>query len=167
MSGLRFSGSPARIRATTGGRSRIRRALGAVATTALLAAAGAITLPAGAAQAAGSSCGGGPTVRDYQGRTFSTRTCPTWTSAHVLDTRWPTAGLSGELYAGNNWVVCQAIGRENPELGGGKNNYWLYTQGDVAYDQQGWGWVPATAMSYGVNWGRIPGVPDCAPDFQG
>ncbi|WP_203724890.1 hypothetical protein [Streptomyces sp. SID13588] len=143
-----------------------RHAIAAAATTACLAVL-PVAVPT-AAHAAGGSCWGGPTVKDYAGRVFASRTCPTWTEALVMDDRWPTSPAIGRLFAANNWMVCQAVGRDNPQLGGGRNTYWVYTQGDVSYsDKNGWGWVPATAFTYGGDWQPIPGVPLCAAGFNG
>lgn len=40
-------------------------------------------------------------------------------------------------------------------------HWWLWTQGDVAYADNGWGWFPATKVSGGNNWEPIPGLQNC------
>ncbi|MBN1172152.1 MAG: hypothetical protein JXA67_08250 [Micromonosporaceae bacterium] len=151
----------------TARRSTRARLLAALAST--IAATGlAVAIP-GTAHAA-SSCWSGPTVTDYRGRTYATSTCPTWTGAYVLSNPWQEgegALRVGYLYAGNNWMACQYRGSDNPPYGGYSNHYWLYTQADVAYGStQGWGWLPATAVSVGGDEEAIPGVPFCA-EFDG
>lgn len=111
------------------------------------------------ASAAASGCWGtGPTVKDYRGYRYATRYCHNYRGGqlHLY------AGISGYLYAGNNWFVCQSrLGIENPHVGSARNNIWLYTQGDVGYSYHGWGWFPATYVSGGVNYGPIPGLRWC------
>ncbi|MBI3898730.1 MAG: hypothetical protein HY308_10600 [Gammaproteobacteria bacterium] len=113
-------------------------------------------------------CWNGPTVTDWRGRNFNTRTCPTWTGSYVNSEPWSVGEGAlhvGYLYAGNNWVVCQMKGLSNNDHGPGLNDIWLYTQSDktLAYpERQGWGWLPATAMSYGGDYQPIPGVPWCS-----
>ncbi|YCK37138.1 hypothetical protein ACNF49_24715 [Actinomadura sp. ATCC 39365] len=137
----------------------------ALAAGAVLVASLAFAPPAEARQA---SCWGGPTVTDYKGRTFSTSTCPTWIQTAVLDqAALPGAETTGVLFPGDNWMVCQRRSGENPEYGGGRNNYWLYTQGDTSRLHGGWGWIPATAVSYGGDYQAIPGVKLCPAGFYG
>ncbi len=145
-------------------KNQLRRRIGVVlAGISVLPGAVAVATP-GAAQAA-ASCWAGPGVRDVQGRWFSTRTCPTWVSAQAYLHPWhPGEGniSVGTLYAGNNWFVCQTRGGSNPSWGGYSNHWWLYTQTDTGGWNDGWGWFPATAVSYGANEQPVPGVPDCA-----
>ena len=99
----------------------------------------------------------GPTVTDYRGVVFSTRYCHNYRAGYTT-----MAGVrNGYLYAGTNWFVCQQRAGENPPVGNARNNIWLYTQGDVAYNSRGWGWFPATHVSGGVNYGPVPGLRWC------
>ncbi len=154
----------------TGEHNRVRpvlargKSVAGILTLGVALAAGSSAIVAPSASADG-SCWGGPTVTDYKGRTFATHTCPTWTGTGVYDAV-VTPETSGYLYAGDNWMVCQKTGSNNPTFGaGGQNDYWLYTQGDVSYFHGGWGWIPATAVSYGGDWQPIPGVPLCPANF--
>lgn len=112
-----------------------------------------------ASAASYSGCWGtGPTVTDFRGYRYPTRYCHNYQGGQLrLYSR-----VSGYLYAGNNWFVCQSrLGIENPRVGTARNNIWLYTEGDVGYAYHGWGWFPATYVSGGVNYGPIPGLPWC------
>ncbi|GGT53776.1 hypothetical protein [Streptomyces purpureus] len=134
-----------------------RAALAALfASTAVLALGTAVS-----AQASGGSCRQGPTVTDFLGGRFPTSVCPTWITSHVRQDPNGGTASAGVLYAGHNWVVCQRMGGTNPKNGTGVNNYWLYTQADVGFMNNGWGWLPANAVSYGGDWEPIPGVPMC------
>jgi hypothetical protein len=161
-----------------GTRPRRRRARSPLrAAAALLTLVGGVlTLNTAVPQAAhaSSSCWSGPTVTTYLGHRDAMRTCPTWTGTNVyLDTLGAShTWVVGYLYAADNWVYCQKWGAANPRFGTSSyNHYWLYTQGDVnkatAYDTDAWGWVPATAVSYGGNDGKVPGVPTCPEGFYG
>ena len=134
-----------------------------------LVGGGLIGLTPSAAQAAG-SCTAGPYRTEPIGVVVPTRWCPTWHGTTVY--YWPdvansatvpsTTGQAGYLYAGTNWVVCQFYGAPNPRFGTSyHNHYWLLTQGDVGYNSDGWGYIPATVVSYGGNEQPIPGVPQC------
>lgn len=143
----------------------MRPALRALAAAALATVTLALAAPSSYAAPVRSSCsGGGPTVTDPWAQTYATVYCPTWTAADMTYGPYTSPAhlvVTGRMYAGTNWVVCQSVGRENPALGGGHNRYWIYTQGDVAYRDRGWGWLPATAFSYGGDYEPIPGVPIC------
>ncbi|WP_433364947.1 hypothetical protein [Streptosporangium sp. CA-115845] len=157
---------------TSIGRSRSILARAAMAAAALVSVAGfTVAVPAtahaaGAVQAA-NSCWSGPNVTDWRGRTFKSRTCPTWTGTWVYSGPYGTgdgATVVGYLNAANNWVVCQTRGGGNPRLGGNQNTIWLYTQGDTTQawpERKAWGWIPATAVSYGADNAAVPGVPMC------
>ncbi|RSS48313.1 hypothetical protein EF912_25390 [Streptomyces sp. WAC07061] len=145
--------------------SRTLAAVVGLAGALLLGAPQAQAAAGGALGSAAGSCWAGPRVTDHTNHSYSTSVCPTWTTADLTDGPSADPGDSavvGRLWAGNNWVVCQMWGRPNPSLGGGANHYWLYTQGDVAYRNGGWGWLPATAVSYGGDDEPIPGVEFCA-----
>ncbi len=103
--------------------------------------------------------GTGPVVTDFRGVKYSTRYCHNYLGGNL---RLYTT-VSGYLYAGNNWFVCQSRFGENPPVGSAWNNIWLYTQGDVAYAYHGWGWFPATYVSGGTNYNPIPGLRWCGP----
>ena len=121
-----------------------------------------------ATHAAPGSCWAGPTVTDWLGRKHQTRVCPTWTGTNLLDIPQEGTTKVGYLNAGNNWVVCQSYGGANPQLGGTRNHWWLYTQADTVSgypERKGWGWLPATAVSYGGDEEPIPDVPACPPPF--
>ena len=70
----------------------------------------------------------------------------------------------GYLRSTTSWFVCQIqfLGSENPAVGEWRNDIWLYTQGDEAYANGGWGWFPATYVSGGANYGPIPGLQQCS-----
>jgi hypothetical protein len=71
----------------------------------------------------------------------------------------------GYLNAGTNWFVCQVRNNENPPVPEGyRNNIWLYTQADRAYEdtQRGWGEFPANRVSSSTgDYEPIPGLPWC------
>jgi hypothetical protein len=93
---------------------------------------------------------------------YHTWYCSAYTAGDVEDTI-----PQGLLRAGTSWFVCQKkwVGYENPRVGSARNDWWLFTLADVAYANSwtgGWGWFPATKISGGANWGRIPGnLPNC------
>ncbi|MGW1362643.1 hypothetical protein ACWHLZ_37510 [Streptomyces chartreusis] len=68
--------------------------------------------------------------------------------AAAADGCWGNAGQKkgpgGGTYTArycHNWFVCQQkFDLENPPVGSARNNWWLWTQGDVAYADNGWGW---------------------------
>ncbi|GGT05460.1 hypothetical protein ACFFV7_09385 [Nonomuraea spiralis] len=124
-------------------------------------ALGCLGAPSGAT-AQSASCWGGPTVTIPNGKTYSTKVCPTWTQTRVRELPATNGETTGYLFPANNWVVCQRSGGENDQLGGGRNNIWLYTEGDTTQNEyNGWGWIPATSVSYGGDYQAIPGVPWC------
>jgi hypothetical protein len=69
----------------------------------------------------------------------------------------------GYLYASRSWFMCQLpFDDENPAVGSARNNWWLLTISDDAYDDRsGYGWFPATRVSGGGNYEPIPRLPDC------
>jgi len=111
------------------------------------------------ASAAGGCSGYGGAHTDVFGNTYGTTNCYAYTPGYI---RYNGTN-SGYLYAGTSWFVCQEKfpGIENPPVGSARNNYWLYTQGDVGYSHSGWGWFPATKISGGVNYGPVPGLHSC------
>lgn len=129
-----------------------------MAASATRVTASAASIRASAASYSG-CWGTGPVVTDFRGYRYGTRYCHNYRSGQ-LDLY---GGWSGYLYAGNNWFVCQSRFRSlpNPSVGSARNNIWLYTQGDVAYNHHGWGWFPATEVSGGVNYAPIPGLRWC------
>ncbi|MFC7403663.1 hypothetical protein [Georgenia alba] len=129
----------------------------AATVTGMVALASPTVGATASAATATASCWDGPNVTDYQGSTYDTSICPTWKGSVVGFGSTDT----GYLYAGNNFVVCQQRGGENPQHGGARNDIWLYTQGDEQYQDSGWGWLPATVVSYGGDYQPIPGVPWC------
>lgn len=108
-------------------------------------------------------CAKATAVTIPSGKETQTWRCPTHRAGPVYAS--PESNRrTGYLRDGNNWFVCQRRGRPNPETPTGKNNIWLYTQGDTATGNEGWGWFPATFVTYGENMQPVPGVPDCASD---
>ena len=98
------------------------------------------------------SCPAGPA-----GLTLGTKWCHDYRSSRF---RWQGV-TTGYLYAGDNWFMCQRPGGTNPAVGTARNNWWLFTQGDVGYAHRGWGWFPATMVSGGGNYEPIPGLRGC------
>jgi hypothetical protein len=131
----------------------------------ITAAVAATLTAAGPASAAAGCSGAGPTVTDHLGNTWSTTYCDAWLSGDLERGvgKDDPSEISGHLYAGRAWFVCQqqVPHLENPPVGEYRNNWWLYTQGDVAYSDQGWGWFPAVNVSGGGDYEPIPGLPDC------
>jgi hypothetical protein len=130
---------------------------------ALFGAVPVVTVTTAAPAQAASGCwGSGGAHTDYLGNTYGTMWCHAYHSGNVV-----AAGVvRGYLYAGDSWFVCQHqwLGRNNPPVGGAQNNWWLYTQGDTSTGDRyhGWGWFPATHISGGRNWEKIPGgLRDC------
>lgn len=110
------------------------------------------------AHVAASGCtSAGPRVTDFRGIHYETRYCHNYRGGSLR----LYSGHSGYLNAGTNWFVCQQRFGENPRVGNARNNIWLYTQGDVSYGHHGWGWLPATYVSGGTNYGPIPGLRWC------
>ena len=144
---------------------RIRNRFTTAAAITAVIGATALVSPA-PAQAAG-SCSAGPRKTDFTNRTYDTRYCPTWLQVEVTIDLLASAsgGLQvGVLDGGTSWFVCQAVGADNPSHGGGQNRWWLYTKADRPAGpawRQGWGWIPATAVSLGGNNEPIPGLPAC------
>ena len=133
-------------------RTKAKCALLAAALTAALAAA------APSPASAYSGCwSGGPSVELQPGLTLGTKWCHNYRSYRL---RWQGV-TTGHLYAGNNWFVCQRPGGANPAVGSARNNWWLFTQGDIGYAHRGWGWFPATMVSGGGNYAPIPGLRSC------
>jgi hypothetical protein len=147
---------------------RLRR-MAALAAVALFASL-ALTLSSGAgrAQAATGCSGAGPTAGpDPAGWDYSTRYCYAYSAGYMKDGGpfwWMDPSVnSGYLRVGTSWFVCQAqFSVDNPKVGTAQNNWWLYTEGDVAYSNHGWGWFPATRVSGGANWQPVPGLTHCA-----
>lgn len=137
----------------------------ATASDARFEAPKASDLAAQPVTAAAAGCWGtGPTVTNHLGTTFATKYCHNYQAGDVVRPAQPSVTTySGYLYAGDNWFVCQRqiTAWENPPVGSARNNWWLYTQGDVAYADRGWGWFPATKVSGGGNYEPIPGLPTC------
>lgn len=115
--------------------------------------------------AAAAGCWGtGPTVTDYFGYTWATRYCHNYQAGNVVRANQSSVSVSsGHLYAGDNWFACQRqiTAWENPPVGSARNNWWLWTQGDVGYSDGGWGWFPANKVSGGGNYEPIPGLGTC------
>jgi Putative metal-binding motif len=140
---------------------------------ALLLATGAAALgTAPAASAAGTCQARAESITDYQGRPFATRYyCSTYVGSAVYANPFDTSLLDDSGYvnaAAEVWVICQKQGRANPAISGNTNanTWWLYTQGDApranAYGYtQGWGYLPANAVSQGAQNAQVPGVPVC------
>lgn len=110
---------------------------------------------------------------DDVGRTFSPLYyCSTAVGSAVYANPFDRAPLDDTGFvnaAPEVWVICQKQGRANPVLQGNTtNNWWLYTKGDTARANthgytQGWGYLPATAVSQASQNQQVPGVPPC-PD---
>ncbi|WP_210594412.1 hypothetical protein [Streptomyces sp. GESEQ-35] len=73
---------------------------------------------------------------------------------------WGNAG-SKQGPGGATYTAQQFTDRENPPVGDARNNWWLWTQADDAYSNNGWGWFPATKVSGGGNYQPIPGLQNC------
>jgi hypothetical protein len=133
---------------------RILASLGAAAVL----AAGAVALTPASASAAAGCWGDAGTKTDPEGRTYTARYCHNYQGGDIM---W--AGKIGYLYAGDNWFVCQKKfpNDPNPPVGGARNDWWLYTQGDTGSTHQAWGWFPATKVSGGGNYEPVPGLPAC------
>ncbi|MER6943046.1 hypothetical protein ABT294_03380 [Nonomuraea sp. NPDC000554] len=132
----------------------------ATMTTVVLAVGGVglFDATASAQTAAAGSCGGnGPLVTDPGGHRYPTTYCRNYVGGALYN----GAVKVGYLNAGRNWFACQKLGAENPAVGGARNNYWLYTKGDKAYADGGWGWFPATMVSGGGNYERVPDLSLC------
>ncbi|WP_433046553.1 hypothetical protein [Dactylosporangium sp. CS-033363] len=142
---------------TVGG--RVRR-LAVLAATALALTGGGLAVSASPAAAASGCSGNGPVVQDWWNPPRATKYCNAYRSGYVYAIA-SQGELSGYLYAGTSWFVCQLTGGENPAVGSAHNNWWLYTQGDTAYNYGGWGWFPATMVSGGGNYQPVPGLPIC------
>jgi hypothetical protein len=134
--------------------------IGAIVAIVSLATIGVATTATPAAASHPGCWGTGPVVDDPWNPPWNTKYCHNYRSGYVY-TRATTGDVSGYLYAGTNWFVCQRRGGENPPVGNARNNYWLYTQGDDGYRYGGWGWFPATMVSGGGNYQPIPNLPSC------
>ncbi|CNE70892.1 Putative serine/threonine-protein kinase PknA [Mycobacterium tuberculosis] len=99
----------------------------------------------------------GKQVTDPEGRLFDTWSCRTAKQGPLF--LEPSGGTrTGYIKSSSNWFVCQADGAANP---GGKGTTWLYTQGDDRYQNDGWGWFPASSVS--PTWAEqpVPDIPAC------
>ncbi|MBG0853046.1 hypothetical protein I2W78_14600 [Streptomyces spinoverrucosus] len=136
----------------------MKRILASLGATAVLAA-GAVALTPASASAAAGCWGNAGQKQGPGGATYTARYCHNYQGSEVGigDT------ATGYLYAGDNWFVCQQqfTDVENPPVGDARNNWWLWTQGDDAYSNNGWGWFPATKVSGGGNYQPIPGLQNC------
>lgn len=145
-----------RTRRLSASRPKRRRLVaGLCATGALFLLTGLSASPA----AAYSGCWGpGPNVNQGPNILWGTTWCHNYASYRTVH----RGAVTGYLYAGNNWFICQQRFGENPRPGSARNNWWLYTQGDVGYRESGWGWFPATYVSGGGNYQPIPGLRGCS-----
>jgi hypothetical protein len=142
----------------------------------LLALTGAIAIAATAGAAATTTCEAkqGSKATDDVGRTFSPLySCSTKVQSAVYANPFDRRALddSGVMDpAADVPVVCQKQGRANPALtGAATNNWWLYTKGNKALPNgdgysQGWGYLPANAVTQATKDQQVPGVPPC-PDL--
>ncbi|OAA27137.1 serine/threonine protein kinase [Frankia sp. EI5c] len=111
-------------------------------------------------------------VRDYLNRVFQRQyMCPTDVGSPVFANIGADATdpLDDSGYMRSNpagvWVICQTQGRDNPEIGGRRSRWWLYTQGDLSRQNafgytRAWGYLPASAVP-GSGGEALPGVPAC------
>ncbi|WP_165959031.1 hypothetical protein, partial [Actinomadura sp. KC345] len=99
----------------------------------------------------------GRKVTDPRGRVFETWSCRTIRQGPLFLERAPGTTV-GYLRSSSNWFVCQARGAQNPE---GTGSTWLYTQGDDRFENDGWGWFPASSVSATWGDGPVPGMPPC------
>ncbi|WP_131744712.1 hypothetical protein [Frankia sp. Cppng1_Ct_nod] len=124
------------------------------------------------AQAAESCSAAHRPVTDYAGQRYEYRYyCSTYVGSPVygnIDKSFTNPlDDSGYMYRSSRvWVVCQVKGRPNPVIQGNTNTWWLYTQGDASRPnafgfKNGWGFLPATAVSQGGQNKSVPGVPVC------
>jgi hypothetical protein len=139
----------------------MKRALLAGVLTAIALAA----IPTAGAQAASGCYDRGPDRSRWVGNgipfleSYHTWYCYAYRSDYLVE----NGNNQGYLYAGTSWFVCQKKwqGQENPAVGSARNDWWLWTLGDVQY-VGGWGWFPATKISGGGNYQPIPGnLPTC------
>jgi hypothetical protein len=84
--------------------------------------------------------------------------CTTVVGTYVYRQPRADADRTGYLLAGNNWIIWQVRGGENPQLGQSVySDLWLYTQSDVAHDRAGgWGWAPAAAVAGARDYRPLP-----------
>lgn len=145
--------------------------------TGLLALSGALAISAPAAASAPAppppdKCESRPESKtDDVGRTFSPIFyCSTKAASAVYANPFDRKKLvdSGLMNASANvWVICQKQGRANPvPTGASSNTWWLYTKGDKAAANsygytQGWGYLPANAVTQATKDKQVPGVPGC------
>ncbi|GAB2987772.1 hypothetical protein GCM10023080_061720 [Streptomyces pseudoechinosporeus] len=137
----------------------MKRTLASLGAAAVLAV-GAVALTPASASAAPNGCWGNAGQKTGpNGNTYTARYCHNYQGSEVgIGTT-----VTGYLYAGDNWFTCQQqfTDRPNPPVGDARNNWWLWTQGDEGYSNNGWGWFPATKVSGGGNYEPIPGLPNC------
>lgn len=135
----------------------MKRMLASLGAAAVLATGAVALTPTGASAAPNGCWGNAGQKQGPGGKTYTARYCHNYQGGVVGFGDKDT----GYLYAGDNWFVCQIKYGENPPVGNARNNWWLYTQGDKAYSDGGWGWFPATKVSGGGNYEPIPGLPTC------
>ncbi|BCL28232.1 hypothetical protein ACFFS2_11280 [Streptomyces aurantiacus] len=137
----------------------MKRILASLGAAAVLAAGAIVTAPASASAAPNGCWGDAGTKTDPEGRTDTARYCHNYQSGDII---WYATDI-GDLYAGDNWFICQQqdAGYPNPPVGDARNDWWLFTQGDTGSTHGGWGWFPATKISGGSNWEPVPGLPIC------
>ncbi|WP_151477110.1 hypothetical protein [Streptomyces albicerus] len=137
----------------------MKRTLASLGAAAVLASGAIVLTPASASAAPNGCWGNAGTKTDPDGRTYTARYCHNYQSGDII---WHRNKI-GDLYAGDNWFVCQSKdpGFPNPPVGDARNDWWLYTQGDTGSVHKAWGWFPATKVSGGNNWEPIPGLRTC------
>ncbi|MFA1539066.1 serine/threonine-protein kinase [Actinomadura monticuli] len=147
-------------------------ALGLVATVAVgllivLNSSGSSAPPAASESETAAASGAAPPVQrctldgnqvtDPKGRRFDTWSCRTAQQGPLF--LEPAPGTTtGYLRSSSNWFVCQTEGAANPQ---GKATTWLYTQGDDRYQNDGWGWYPASSVSETWQDNPVPDIPAC------
>jgi hypothetical protein len=114
----------------------------------------------------------GTSITDDENRTFyPLYSCSTHVDSAVYGNPTGDQRLddSGHIKAATDVaVVCQKKGRANPVIKGNKNTWWLYTKAEEPRENlfryaNGWGYLPATAVSQGGPGQKVPGVPVCQP----
>ncbi|MEU4332981.1 hypothetical protein [Nonomuraea dietziae] len=136
-------------------RSVRRRHLSVLAMSLVLAGAATASLatPATAGTQAIDGCWGdaGTVGPNQYGAYHQAKYCHNFRGGDVYNQTYGDYTVTtGYLNAGTNWFVCQRRKNENPPTPEGyRNNIWLYTQADTAYDNvnKGYGGFPANRVS--------------------
>ena len=151
-----------------------RRLLLTCGLLAAVLAPSALATPAIAAAPTPETCilGTDPPIADDTTRTFTKIFhCSTYVDTPVYSNYKGSATLDDSGFQPKSTdvaVICQVQGRANPVFQGNNNTWWLYMRAATPRANEdyedGWGYLPATAVRQGGPGEKIPGVTEDCQD---